>query len=433
MEDSEEKFDAIVAGGGLAGIACAYTLAEAGLNVIMFERGDYCGSKNVTGGRLYVEPLRDMFPEVWEKAPLERPIIREEVSVLTSDDSLTVSYANPSFVEGLPQSYSINRAKFDKWFARKAQRKGALVIAKARVQELVVEAGVVRGARVDGEVFYADVTVLCEGVLGMLARSIGLAKPLSRASFAVGVKEVVELPPETIEDRFALPEGQGAARLYMGDVTEGRFGGGIVYTNESSLSIGVIAGLSGAVDAGSPLDVPGLLERFKSRKDVAPLIKGGSLAEYSAHVMAEAGMSNIARLYAPGVLVAGEAAGFAINDGLIVRGMDYAIASGHMAAEAIISAHEKGDYSAESLSAYERMLEDSFVLKDMRNFARVPENLDNARFFNYYPKLLSSVMSDVFTVGAGPKERMFPTLKRHLGFSELWAMARNDLKKVKQL
>ena len=91
MEDSEEKFDAIVVGGGLAGIACAYTLAEAGLNVIMFERGDYCGSKNVTGGRLYVEPLRDMFPEVWEKAPLERPIIREEVSVLTPDDSLTVS------------------------------------------------------------------------------------------------------------------------------------------------------------------------------------------------------------------------------------------------------------------------------------------------------------------------------------------------------
>lgn len=432
MEDSEEKFDAIIVGGGLAGIACAYTLADAGLNVILFERGDYCGSKNVTGGRLYVEPVRDMFPEIWDKAPLERPIFREEVSVLSPNDSLTVSYANPAFTGDKPQSYSINRAKFDKWFAKKAQRKGATIITKARVQELIVEDGVVCGVRVDGEEFLADVTVLCEGVLGMLARSIGFANPLARPAFAVGVKEVVELAPEEIESRFALPEGQGAARLYMGDVTEGRFGGGIIYTNESSLSIGVIAGISGAADDDS-CDIPELLERFKRRSDVAPLIKGGSLAEYSAHVMAEAGISNIARLYGAGVLVAGEAAGFAINDGLIVRGMDYAMGSGYYAAKAIIQAKEKGDFSSDSMAVYEKLLDDSFVLKDMKEFAHVPENLDSPRFFNYYPQLVSTLMSDIFTVGSGPKDRLYPTLKKHLGFSELWTIARNDLKKVKQL
>ena len=67
-----EKFDVIVVGGGLAGLAAAYTLAQEDLEVLVLERGDYSGAKNVTGGRLYLNPVRDLFPDLWKKAPLER-------------------------------------------------------------------------------------------------------------------------------------------------------------------------------------------------------------------------------------------------------------------------------------------------------------------------------------------------------------------------
>ena len=67
---SEEKFDAIVVGGGLAGLTCAYLLAQAEMEVLLIERGDFCGAKNVTGGRLYAHTLERSSPDLQRKRPL---------------------------------------------------------------------------------------------------------------------------------------------------------------------------------------------------------------------------------------------------------------------------------------------------------------------------------------------------------------------------
>ena len=63
-----EKFEAIVVGGGLAGLSAAYCLARDGVEVLVVERGDYCGAKNVTGGRLYLNPVRHLLPDIWDTA-----------------------------------------------------------------------------------------------------------------------------------------------------------------------------------------------------------------------------------------------------------------------------------------------------------------------------------------------------------------------------
>lgn len=85
---SDEKFDAIIVGGGLAGCSAAIVLARAGLEVLLIERGDYCGAKNMTGGRLYGHSLEKIIPGFAEEAPIERVVKREKVSLLTPDGGL---------------------------------------------------------------------------------------------------------------------------------------------------------------------------------------------------------------------------------------------------------------------------------------------------------------------------------------------------------
>lgn len=426
-----EKFDAIIVGAGLAGLAAAYTLAQEGLEVLVLERGDYAGAKNVTGGRLYLNPIRDMFPDLWKKAPLERFIAREEVAIVAKERSLTMSYCGEELRQEPYQSYSILRAKFDRWLAKQAERKGAMLVTKSRVDDVIIDNGQVVGVLAGGEELHADVIIACDGVLSLVAEKAGLRKPGVPRDFAVGFKEVIELDPTVIEDRFGLNGNEGAARLYMGEVTKGKFGGGFLYTNKESLSLGIVVGIKDLME-GEQVQAPSLLDDFKQRPEVASLIRGGQTVEYSAHVIPEGGLKALTKLYGNGILVAGDAAGLSMNIGVTVRGMEYAMASGYLAAQAVLKAREAGQYSASQLAVYELLLKDSFVMKDFQNFKDAPAALDNPRFFTVYPEMITTMMSELYAVGAGPKERIYPTLKKHLTIRELWDML-GDLRKVRKI
>lgn len=428
----EETFDAIVVGGGLAGLAAAYTLANEGKEVLVLERGDYAGAKNVTGGRMYVAPIRDLFPDIFKKAPLERPVMKEELEIMSAEGSLLLSLDSQSLHAEPPQSYTVCRAKFDKWFAKQTERAGASVVTKAKVDRLILENGRAVGVSCAGDELYANVVICCDGVLSCMGEQAGLRKPQKPEQFAVGLKEVIELPEEVIEDRFGLAPGEGAARLFMGDCSKGKFGGGFVYTYKSSVSVGLVLGIHGLLE--EPLvPAPKLLEDFLNRPEVASLVKGGTRAEYSAHVIGEGGYKALNKLYGDGILVAGDAAGFALNGGILVRGMEYAMASGYFAAKAVVAACEQGDFSAATLKCYEDLLNESFIMQDFAEYQRAPEGLDHARFFNYYPKLALEVMTDLFTVPNGHKRRIYPTLLSHIGFKDIKDMVTKDLKKVKLL
>ena len=216
-----EKFDCIVVGAGLAGLAAAYTLAQEGVEVLVLEKGDYPGAKNVTGGRLYVNPVRNMFPELWEKAPLERHITHEEITLMCRERSLTMSYVGNELAQPPYQSYSILLAKFDRWLAQQAEKKGATLVAKSRVDGLIIENGKVTGVRAGGDELVADVVIAADGVMSLIAEQAGLRKPGDPRHYAVGFKEVIEMDRTVIEDRFNLEGDEGTAHLFIGEEVTG--------------------------------------------------------------------------------------------------------------------------------------------------------------------------------------------------------------------
>ena len=359
----DEKMDVIVVGGGLAGLTAAYVMAEAGLAVLLIERGTYCGAKNVTGGKLCAHSIEKVFPNFAQEAPYERRIVREAVFQWDGDE--LISMGKPDIEGAYPESvsYTVLRAKLDAWLAEKVEEAGAMIVNNICVTGLIVRDGRVCGVKMDDEEMEANVVVLADGINSLLGQSIGLTKELKAEETCVGCKEIIGLDEETINKRFGLSGDEGIEFMFMSDESSGRCFDGFIYTNKDSLSVGIEFRIDKIYN--TELSVPDMLEVFKDSKGVNELISGGTLNEYSAHLVHHGGAERLEKLYGDGVVVAGDAAGLTANFGFSVRGMDLAVESGRLAAEAIVKAHEDGDFSAEELSGYQKMVEESFIAKDM--------------------------------------------------------------------
>ena len=423
-----EKFEVIIVGAGLAGLSAAYALAQEGVEVVVIERGDYPGAKNVTGGRLYTRPLQNFLPELWKEAPFERPVTNEIVTLLSADKSITLRFRSDEFARSPAHSHTVLRGTLDRWLGKKAEERGAMLVTKNRVDDLLKKDGKVVGVLAGGEELEADAVIACDGALSLMAEKAGLRSPGSPHHYAVGFKEVIELSSQTIDDRFGLKPGEGAAQLFLGDLTKGRFGGGFLYTNRSSLSLGLVLRINDLAEGKPPKEASLFLDEFKERPEIAPLIAGGEMVEYSAHLISEAGYTGLIRPFADGLLVAGDAAGFSLNVGLTVRGMEFAIASGVLAAQAVKQAREKKDFSAKSLSVYQTLLENSFMLKDLKTFQHAPAFLDNPRMFQHYPQITGDLLQSLFTIGSEPKQKFSKTLREKLNWPEAWEILK-DLRK----
>jgi len=404
-----EKIDVVIVGGGLAGLSCAYALAGEDLTVLLLERGDFSGSKNVTGGRIYLAPIRELMPHVWEEAPFERHVTKEALTLMAENSSTTFQLSSQKMNQPPYPSYTILRSTFDRWFADKVMEKGVYVVPEKRVDDLILENGRVVGVKTGEEEIAAEVVVAADGVLSFLAEKAGLRKPFEPQHFAVGFKEVIHLPREKIEDRFGIRGDEGMAHLFVGSLTKGMMGGGFLYTNLESISLGMVIGID-ALNRREPRDeVYRLLDEFKESAEIKKLIEGGTLSEYSAHLIPEGGITVMPRLYSDGILIVGDAAGFGLNMLITVRGMEYAIASGAMAAQAIKKARKKGDFSARSLAYYEALLRDSFLLKELETFRNVASILRNPRWFNHYPQAICDLYEKLMWIDENPKSKLSST------------------------
>ncbi|MDD5094776.1 MAG: FAD-dependent oxidoreductase, partial [Dehalococcoidia bacterium] len=410
-----ETFDVIVVGAGPAGASAALTAATAGLKVLMIERGEFAGAKNMTGGMLFAQVLQELVPEFWKEAPLQRPVQYQRIMMTSGERSLEIDFGNSGFLKPPFNGFTVLRREFDEWLVNKARDAGAILVTSTVVDDLLYDGDKVTGVktqRADGDV-RANIVILADGVNSLLAQKAELRRELGHNDIGLGVKELLALPAKTINERFGLIGNAGASYTVIGDFARGIPGGGFIYTNKESVSIGVVVQPQALVNQRITADE--VLERFKARQGIARLIEGGRLMEYSGHLIPEGGLAGMPKLFKSGLLVAGDAGGFCVNTGLVLMGMNLAIASGKSAGETAIHACQKGDFSASTLRHYLTLLNRGAALSSMKTHRLAPAFMSSPRLFDQYPDMLNNFMERLVTIDPEPHKSALSIAREELG------------------
>ena len=400
-----EKTGVVVVGAGLAGASAAYAAAKAGAEVVLVERGPRAGTKSVSGGLLYTFALARLFPEFWkdETCPVERAISRNVLSLLTKTQATSIDYYDSAFAKPPYNSFSVLRAKLDPWLVGQAEAAGAAPVFGQQVDGLVREGGRVVGIKLGEEEFHADVVILAEGFNSLAARAAQLEHDIPAETMGVGVKQVIELPTGEVERRFQLKGNEGFQMTATG-LPAGIAGGGFLYTNRDSISIGMILNLKAVVEHQVPMYE--VLEDFKQHPLISRYLDGGTLLEYSGCVVNEGGLEAVPSLFGDGYLLAGSAGQMFLNTALTLRGMDFAIESGGIAGAVAAEASKAHDGSAGFLRRYADRLASSFVLRDLTVHRRYPKVFESPRLYGLYPEMVANLLHRAYFVDGSAREHL---------------------------
>lgn len=440
----DEKFDCIIVGAGVAGLAAAMILARNNIKFLLIEKGEFAGSKNVSGGVLWGHDLARLVPEYWEEKEggWERFINHRRLTFMDEEATFSVDFKSTHFCEPPYSGVVVLRSKFDRWLAGKVeeaiadsdQAMESFIATNIKVDEVLMEDDRAVGIRTGEEEFHADSVIIAEGVNNLLTRQIGLQDDYVPADHVLtGIKEVIRYDQKVLEDRFQLNGLSGMSNEFIGYATDGVEGGGFLYTNRDTISIGLVLGLKDLREKEkSPHDI---LNHFKSHPVIADTIRGGEVVEYSAHVVSSGDMRIMPKeLYKDGVLICGEAANLLMNAGKAIQGMDYAMRSGILAAETVINAKERDDFTAQTLKEYRTALEESYVMKDLKGFQDAVHMLHQPKMFREVPNLLCGFGKKFFTIDNEPTKKARTLLSESIReHSSYWDLMKLGIKGAKSL
>ncbi len=424
MADRLPKIDVIVVGAGPSGIASATVIARAGKTVAVLERGSFFGSKNMFGGAIFLHSLRELFPKTWHEAPYEGCITQHNYSLLSQGSSVDISYKS----DKEPNLATAFRPKLDDWLVTQAKKEGVFFAPETLVRELIVENGKVVGVRTDLEDFFAPLVIIAEGSHSNLAQQIGLKKTLKPENLVLGVKETLKLDGAIIRERFGLNEGESCVYQFFGGIAENPqpLSMGLLYTFKNHISIGIGANLKDLGDLElKPYEI---LENLKAHPSVARLIKDAQSVEYSAHTIPEGGYYDLAKFCTDGALVVGDSAGLVNN--IYFEGTNLAIKSGILAGETAVEAINAGKFNKKTLSAYEKKLKKSFIMKDLKGHRNIMQTLHKSSnfVFDLAPKKAAEFFKIFTTASETPKnvayKRFAFSLLKELKIIELLRFAK---------
>ncbi|TET79057.1 MAG: FAD-dependent oxidoreductase [Candidatus Heimdallarchaeota archaeon] len=402
---SEEfDFDVAIVGAGPAGISAALTLAKAGIETVVLERGQYSGAKNVSGAALYGPILNELVPNYWEdENSFERYLTTKKITLLSESKSVTIDADLRNFNQVPYNGVTVIRPKFDRWLADKAEEAGAMILPDTMVEDLVWNDKQIVGVKSGEEVLKAKLVIIAEGANNILVEKAKLAKKPKPRHFALGMKETYKLPKKKIEERFHLDDNEGMSNEILG-YSKGIPGGGFYYTNKDTVSFGLILNMD--VLTKKKLKAPEVFEEFKEHSYIKKLLKDAEMIEYSAHIIPEGGFKHMPKLYGNGVLVVGDAASMVLNAGLYIEGINFALESGKVAGETAIEILQTNNYTKKQTKLYKKKLKESFAYKDLKTFKRASHFLENKMMFTYVPDLLTGLFEKLLRNNGYPRKRI---------------------------
>ncbi|MGH7509371.1 MAG: 4Fe-4S dicluster domain-containing protein [Gemmatimonadales bacterium] len=375
------EMDVVIVGAGPAGLSCAIELARlvkqdqnAGgktpdLNIAVLEKAGSLGEHSLSGAVVNPRAFGELFPDMdIRDFPFRQPVESEAVYLLGARRAQRIPTPPTMHNRGY---YTASICEIVRWLGDRAEALGINLFAGFPVEALLVEGNTVRGVRTtpaglgrdrqptatfaEPTDLAARITVLAEGTRGLLTQAycewqrIGSSNP---QLYALGVKEVWQTrrPLDRVVHTLGWPLPADA------------FGGSFMYPlGPEQLAIGLVVGLD---YQSASLDVHELLQLMKLHPLFRQHLEGGRLLEWGAKTIPEGGYFSLPeRRHGPGILLAGDAAGFV--DVPSLKGIHYAMQSGIYAARAAFAALRAADASAASLSAYDRMVDDSYIIADL--------------------------------------------------------------------
>ncbi|MFB6123136.1 MAG: FAD-dependent monooxygenase [Haloferacaceae archaeon] len=372
MSDDYEHYEAVVVGAGPGGAAAAAALANYGVETLVLERGVDAGAKNVSGGLIYAEEsapytIDDLFPGFREAAS-ERPITEYYLHNVAGEKVKTVDVTD-LHEHDTEWSDSVLRRQMDSWLADRVhemtRETGGGLLTDVRVNGLLREEGEIVGVTCDElDPITADLVVAADGVNSELARDAGLMDWEEPEEWFQGVKAVVDVPPEVVAERFDVADDEGVAHLFSGDLFEDVRGGGFLYTNEDSLSIGTVFHLDSLVaERAEPHE---LLDALLTHPLLAQWLGDEyEEREYSAKLVPDSKKVSLKEPHRGRLVVVGDAAGQMQAQGPIIKGMNHAVTAGALAAEAYAEAKAR-DAPASAGERYADKLRTEGVAKKLR-------------------------------------------------------------------
>jgi electron transfer flavoprotein-quinone oxidoreductase len=370
--DEFEHYEALVVGAGPGGAAAAAALANQGVETLVLERGVDAGSKNVSGGLIYAEEsapytIDDLFPEFRAEAT-ERPTDEYYIHNVAGRRVKTFDLHDIHH-DDTEWCDSVLRRKMDSWLADQVhemtRETGGGLLTNVRVNGLLREGGEIVGVTCDEiDPITADVIIAADGVNSELARDAGLMDWEEPEEWFQGVKAVVDMDPDAINERFGIDDDGGVAHLFSGDLFDGVRGGGLLYTNEESLSIGTVFHLDSiAAERAEPHE---LLDSLLTHPLLDQWLQGEyEEREYAAKLVPDSKKAAHPSPHRGRLLLVGDAAGQMQAQGPIIKGMNHAVTAGGLAAEAFQEARTRGDTS-QAGDLYERKLETEGVMQKLR-------------------------------------------------------------------
>jgi electron transfer flavoprotein-quinone oxidoreductase len=247
-----EKFDVAVIGGGSAGLAALQQLSSLGKQGVLIEGGKNIGNKNVSGGILYsknpkngkVYNVEDVYGEQFiHEAPVER-LITKYVLHATSRDKVYSIDLTEAHKYRAKFGYSVLMNSINSWFAQianeSAEKQGGGIVSGVHVKNILWQDGKTIIETDELKEFEVSAIIAADGVNSEIADMTGARQKFSPGELYQGVKVIVKLPEDIINERFDITSEEGAAHLFAGDVTLNHIGGGFLYTNRETLSIGAV-------------------------------------------------------------------------------------------------------------------------------------------------------------------------------------------------